>query len=329
MAKNWWVGVPVLITGGLGMIGSTIAKKLVELGAQVTVLDAMLPLYGGNLFNLHPYSDKINICVADIRDEAAVNFLVRDKEVIFNLAAQVSYTDSVTDPLLDLDINCRGHLTLLESCRNQELKPRVVFSSSRMVYGRTLKCTVDENHRTDPLMPYAVHKLAGEKYHFMYYQNNGIPCVIARIANPYGPGQQMKHSKYGIVNWFIKMAMENQTIKIFGAGNQKRDYVFVSDIADALISLATAQNIEGKIFNVGSGEGVAFKEMAKTVVETVGRGQIEFVPWPSNYENIETGDYVSDITKISSYSEWVPKVALGEGVQMTYEFYKENKMHYW
>lgn len=324
-----WQNVPVLITGGLGMIGSTIAIKLVQEGARIAVLDSLHPLYGGNLFNLEPHLEHIGVCVADIRDEAAVRHIVRGKEVIFNLAAQVSYTLSVTDPMLDLDVNCRGNLVLLEACRQQNLRPRVMFSSTRMVYGRTLSCPVSETHRTDPLMPYAVHKLAAEKYHLMYSENYGIPCVIARIANPYGPRQQMKHSQYGIVNWFIRLAMEGGTIKIFGEGKQRRDYVYVDDVADALIALATADGVDGEIFNIGSGQGTAFENMAQLVVETVRNGSLERVPWPANYANIETGDYVSDLTKIRGYTGWAPKRNLTEGVRETYEYYAQHRSHYW
>lgn len=322
-------GSSVLITGGLGMIGSTIALKLVQQGAKVTILDALLPLYGGSEFNIEKYRDQLEVVIADIRDVDTVYRIVQDKDIIFSLAAQVSYTDSVTDPLLDLDINCRGHCILLEACHQQDLKPRLVFSSSRMVYGRTLTCPVNENHRTDPLMPYAVNKLAGEKYYLMNYINYGIPCVIARIANPYGPRQQMKHSKYGIVNWFIRSAMEGRTIKIFGNGRQKRDYVYVDDIADALITLAMVDGVEGEIFNIGSGRGIAFEDMARLVLETVGKGQIEKVIWPSNYANIETGDYVSDLSKMFTYSGWTPKVSFREGLDSTYAYYLEYRDKYW
>ena len=322
-------GISVLITGGLGMIGSTVALKLLEQGARVSILDALLPLYGGNLFNLGDQTRDVELCIADIRDAAAVRHMVLDKDVIFNLAAQVSYTDSMTDPLLDLSINCRGHLILLEACRQQNLKPYILFTSSRMVYGRTLTCPVDENHPMDPLMPYAVHKLAGEKYHLMYFRNYGIPCAIARIANPYGPRQQMKHGKYGIVNWFIRLAMEGQTIKIFGDGKQKRDYVYVEDVADALIALAATDGVDGEIYNVGSGEGTAFEDMARLVVEAVGNGRIETVPWPANYANIETGDYVSDLTKIRSHTGWEPKASFREGLSKTDTYYRQYRSKYW
>lgn len=324
-----WEGLSVLITGGLGMIGSTIARKLVQMGASVTIIDAMYPLYGGNLFNLEPYAHHVTVHVADIRDESAVRYLVRDKTFIFNLAAQVSYTDSVIDPYLDLDINCRGHLVLLEACRQQNLKPKIVFSSSRMVYGKTLVCPVDENHRTEPLMPYAIHKLAGEKYHMMYCNNFDIPCSIARIANPYGPRQQMKHSKYGIVNWFMRQAIEGNPIRIFGDGIQKRDYIYVDDIADALIALAESSETTGQTFNVGSGIGTTFSEMVRSIIDVVGNGSLEYIPWPENYASVETGDYISDLTKIRSKTGWAPQISFVDGIRQTFVYYSQYRMQYW
>jgi len=322
-------GTSVLITGGLGMIGSTVAIKLVQQGAKVVILDALLPLYGGNEFNIESCRHQVELCIADIRDEAAVRHIVRGKDVIFNLAAQVSYTDSVTDPLLDLDINCRGHLTLLEACRQQNLTPRIVFASSRMVYGRTLTCPVNEGHRTDPLLPYAVHKLTGEKYHLMYYRNYGIRCLVARIANPYGPRQQMKHSRYGIVNWFLRQAIEGNVVRVFGDGRQQRDYIYVDDIAEALIALAATDDTAGEVFNVGSGTATAFIDMVHLVIKAVGDGQVECVPWPADYANVETGDYVSDITKIESVTGWSPRIGLKQGIERTYAYYSRYKEHYW
>ena len=311
------------------MIGSTVALKLLNQGHEVTVLDALLPLYGGNFFNLEPRRRDIELLIADIRDEAAVRYAVQGKDVIFNLAAQVSYVDSMADPLLDLDINCRGQLTILEACRRQELRPMIVFASSRMVYGAIESCPVSEEHPTVPLMPYAIHKLTGEKYHLMYYRDYGVPGTIARVANPYGPRQQMKHSKYGMVNWFIRLAIEDQTIRVFGDGQQLRDYIYVDDIADALIAMAVSDKARGQVYNVGSGVGTPFIEMAKLIALTVGKGRVENIVWPPDYLNIETGDYVSDISRIRRDTGWYPKTKLEEGIRLTYEFYSANRHHYW
>ena len=324
-----WLNKSVLITGGLGMLGSTIATKLVKLGANVTVLDVLLPGHGGNKFNVKEISDNIEIVIGDIRDKDLVDKVVDKKDIIFNLAAQVNYTESVNNPYLDLDINCNGHLNILESCRKSKVKPLVIFSSSRMVYGRTKDIIIDEFHEINPLMPYAIHKLTGEKYHLMYWKDFEVPCVIVRIANPYGPRQQMEHSGYGILNWFIKLAMSHNEIQIFGKGEQIRDYVYGEDISQAMIKLAEKDNLYGNIFNLGSGEGTSFKEMVNTIVDVVGRGSIKYVDWPQNYSNIETGDYISNIEKLKSYIDWTPKYDLRTGITKTFEYYLEHRNYYW
>lgn len=325
--KTKYKGKKVLITGGLGLIGSTIANKLVALGAKVTILDAMLPLYGGNFYNIKDIRNKVQVHVADIRDEGAVNYAVRNKDIIFNLAGQVSYVDSNLDPLLDLDINCRGHITTLEAIRKYNPKAVVVFAGSRMQYGKLEYNPVDENHPMNPLSIYGVHKLTGEKYYTAYNRHHKIKTICFRIANPYGPRSQMKHSKYSMINWFIRMAMENQVIKVFGEGLQIRDYIYVDDIADGMIIAAVSKKAYGEIFNIGSGRPTRFIDMVKTVIDTVGSGSYEYVPWPENYEKVETGGYVADITKLKKLG-WKPKIDIKTGIKKTYEYYKKNKRYY-
>jgi len=242
----------VLVTGGAGMIGSTLAHCAKYLGAEVRVIDAMLPLYGGNLQNLAGIANEIEFVQGDIRDPDLMEQLVADMDYIFDLAAQVSYTHSNLDPLLDLDINCRGHLIVLEACRKNNPKAKIVFSSSRFVYGSTLCSPVDENHPTNCKSIYGIHKLAGEKYFQFYQEAFGLDTVCVRIANPYGPRQQMKHNGYGIVNWFIKLALEGKPLTIYGDGRQIRDYVYVEDIAHALLEVVLAPDTAGRIFNLGS-----------------------------------------------------------------------------
>ncbi len=327
--KNAYSGKRVLITGGLGLIGSTIANKLVSYGAKVTILDAMLPLYGGNMYNVKEIRNKIQVHVADIRDEGAINYAVRNKDIIFNLAGQVSYVDSQTDPLLDLDINCRGHIIVLEAIRKFNPDAKVLFSGSRMQFGKLDYNPVDEKHPQDPLSIYGVHKLTGEKYYIAYNRHYGIKTVCFRIANPYGPRSQVKHSKYSMVNWFIRMAMEGKTIKVFGDGEQTRDYIYVEDIADGFILAGVNKKADGERFNIGSGVPTKFIDMVNTVVKTVGKGNFEKVPWPKNYENVETGGYVTDITKMKEVLSWKPKVGMKEGIKKTYDYYKKNWKYYW
>jgi UDP-glucose 4-epimerase len=328
--KDKYKGKKILITGGLGLIGSNIAVRLVEMDAEVTILDAMLPLYGGNMFNIYEVRDKLSVNIADIRDESALNFLVRDKDIIFNLAAQVSYTDSQSDPLLDLDINCRGHLLLLEACRVINPGVKIIFSGSRLEYGEiTAKEKVREDHALKPKSFYGIHKVVGEFYHLMYCKLHSIRTVAFRIANPYGIRHHMKHSKYGIVNFFIKKAMENETIEIFGEGSQLRDYVYVEDIVNAMLAAGVTSGSDGEVFNLGSGRSVPFVEMAQTVVDVVGRGNIKKVPWPENYRIIEGGDFDCDITKAESILEWKPVYTLRSGIERTVHYYEKYSKYYW
>jgi UDP-glucose 4-epimerase len=322
-------GARVLITGGAGMIGSTIAHLAVKSGARVTILDAMLPAYGGNLFNLEGIFEDIKFVQGDIRDGSLVKSLVADMDLIFSLAGQVSYVDSNTDPLLDLDINCKGHLQVLEACREAKSKARLVFASSRFVYGRIDYNPVDENHPFNCLSIYGIHKLAGEKYYRFYQEAYGLDTVSVRIANPYGPRQQMKHSKYGILNWFIRLALEGKPLTIYGEGRQGRDYIFVEDLAEAMLGLAQAPEVSGEVYNLGSATSTPFIEMARLVADAVPGTQVQQVEWPADRYFVETGDYLSDIGKISGAMGWQPRTSLKGGISRTVAYYSKYRKKYW
>jgi len=319
----------VLITGGLGMIGSTIASKLVGYGAEVTIVDAMIKPFGGNFFNIENIKEKVKLNIADIRDKEAMKVLVQNKDIIFNLAGQVSHNDSLLDPFLDTDINYIGHLIVLDAVKNFNPEAKVLYSGSRLQFGKIEQNPVSEDHPLNPLTPYAVNKTAAENLYLYYHRAFKIPVVIFRIANPYGPKCQMKHSKYSIVNWFIRNAFDDKEIVVFGNGEQIRDYIFVDDLADVFISAALNDRSSGEIFNVGSGVGTKFKDMVDSIVSIVGRGKIKNVPWPNDYQNVETGDYITDISKIKKLLKWSPKFDLKVGILNTVEFYKNFKENYW
>jgi nucleoside-diphosphate-sugar epimerase len=319
----------ILITGGLGMIGSTLTKKLVNLGAEVTLVDPLIKPFGGNLFNIKGIEESVNVNISDIRDKESIKILVQDKDIVFNLAGQVSHNDSLKDPYLDAEINYIGHLNVLEAVKNHNPSAKVLFSGSRLQFGKILNNPVSEDHPLKPLTPYALNKTAAENLYLYYHRVFGIPVVLFRIANPYGPRCQMQHSKYAIINWFIRNAMEDKEIVIFGDGDQIRDYIYVDDLADAFILASVNDEITGDVFNVGSGTGTEFKEMVRLVVDRVGKGSIKHVPWPSNYLNVETGDYITDINKIKQILNWKPEVDLEEGINKTYNYYKKFKKYYW
>jgi len=311
------------------MLGSTLAHLAAEQGARVRIIDAMLPLYGGNPFNLEPIAGEIDFIEGDIRDPGVMKEGVRDVDYVFDLAAQVSYVHSNRDPLLDLDINCRGHLIVLEACRQYSPKTKVIFSSSRFVYGSTQYNPVDENHPTNCTSIYGIHKLNVEKYFGFYQAAHNLDTVCVRIANPYGPRQQMKHNAYGIVNWFVRLAMDGKPLTIYGDGKQIRDYIFADDVAKGLLAVALSGETAGKVYNLGSGVGTPFREMVRKIADCIPNTEIREVPWPADRYFVETGDYISDLAKIHATTGWAPEVDFDQGIERTVAFYRENKHQYW
>jgi UDP-glucose 4-epimerase len=319
----------VLVTGGLGFLGSSVANRLAAMNAKVTILDSLHPLYGGNRFNLDPaVAGSIDVVIGDVRDQPLVERLVSESEIIYHFAAQVSYIDSGDMPLDDLAINQTASLNLLEACRNSNSNAKVLFASSRLVLGETKLPAITESHPTDPLSMYAVHKLAVEKYCYLYYKNYGIATTVLRITNPYGPRQQIKHNKYSMVGWFIRLAMEDKEIPIFGDGNQRRNYIYIDDIVEAFIRCGASTETNGQLYFVGSQSSDEFRSMAEFVVASVGKGKIRYVPWPANYERVETGDVRIDTSKLTAAIQWHPEFTLSEGISRTYEYYAQHWKHY-
>jgi UDP-glucose 4-epimerase len=318
----------ILITGGLGFIGSNLAHSLVGIGAKVFIIDNLNPLYGGNKYNIKDIEKDVVVMIDDIRNNETLLPVIKDVDIIFHLAAQVSYIDSLNFPFEDLDLSARATLNILELCRKYNSKAKIIFTSSRMVLGKVEEKAVTELSPTNPLSLYGIHKLTSEKYLRMYYKDFGIQSVILRLSNPYGPRQQIKHSKYSLVGWFVRQAMEGKTIDIFGDGEQLRDYIYSIDITNALLLCGSTPSMAGEIFNLGSGRSVAFREMVEKVIQVVGNGAYRIIPWPENYEKIETGDITFDISKLQSYTGWQPAYTLEEGIRGTYRYYSEHLKEY-
>lgn len=323
-----FAGKHVLITGGLGFIGSNLAHALVGMGAQVTILDALLEPYGGNMFNLAGIEDEVRLVNGNILDQELVENVVKNVDFIFHLAGQVGYVDAKSKPFVDLDYNGKGNLIMLEAVRSAAPQAKILFSSSRLVYGKILNLPVSEEHPTNPLSLYGIHKLLGEKYYGYYAHEYGIRGVSVRIPNPYGPRQQMKHGKYSIVGWFVRQALDNNTIEIFGDGMQERDYIFIDDIVDALLRIIL-KGTAGEAYNIGSHERIKFIDMVDKIIAQAHGGRKKLVPWPADYEKNETGDYVADIRKVTHATQWRPHVSFAEGIQQTIDYYRQNKSHYW
>lgn len=317
----------ILITGGLGFIGSNLATKLSILGHDIVIVDNLNPLYGGNKYNLHEANNKnIELIIGDVKDKELMLKLTKDVDIIFHFAAQVSYIDSLNMVYDDVDTNVLSTLNILESIKNMDKKPIVVFSSSRLVYGK-INGLIDENYPTNPISIYGINKLTSERYIQTYHKNFGIPYIILRLTNPYGMKQQMKHSKYSIIGWFIRQAMENKTITVFGDGTQKRDYIYIDDVIDSILLLISKEEYKNKIYNVGSNISIEFREMIEKIIKITGRGKMIFTNWPEDYENIESGTIDIDISKLFSIG-WKPKNDLSLGISKTLEFYKSNKNYY-
>jgi nucleoside-diphosphate-sugar epimerase len=321
-------GKNVVITGGLGFLGSNLARRAIELGANVTLIDTLNPLYGGNYYNIKGIEHKVTLIINDTRNIEIVEPFIKKADIIYHFAAQVSYIDSLNMPNEDYNLNAQSTLIILELCRKHNPKAKILFASSRMVLGKVEGNMMTEDAIPNPLSLYGIHKLTSEKYLGMYYKDFGIPYVVLRITNPYGIRQQIKHSKYSLVGWFIRQAMENKEISIFGTGTQLRDYIYSEDIVNAFLMCAVCEDAIGQIVNIGSGVSTQFKDMVETVVKVVGKGSVKYTPWPKEYEKIETGDIKTDISKLKSLTGWNPENSIEQGIQKTYEYYKQYKQFY-
>jgi len=319
----------VLITGGLGFIGSNLAMELVRLGSRVTIVDNMLPRQGGNLFNIREIEDRVRVNFSDVRNELSMNHLVKGKDYIFHLAGQVNHVDSMRNPLQDLDINCRGTLVLLEALKSQNRAARLIFAGTRGEYGSSVKLPVDEDHPTNPKGIYAVTNLTAEKMVLVYDDVFGIRGTSLRITNTYGPRHQMAHDEYGVFNWFIRKALDDDVIPVFGDGRILRDFLYVEDLVECFLLVARTDAAYGEVFNVGSGVPVSFFDLAKTIVGVVGSGHVDFAEFTQERKEVEPGDYYADISKIKGVTGWEPRTPLDEGIRKTAEFYRSHRKEYW
>jgi UDP-glucose 4-epimerase len=326
--REFYRGRAVMITGGLGFIGSNLARQLVAAGADVLLVDSLIPHFGGNLFNIDGIADRVRVNVADIRQQSTMNYLVRDRDVIFNLAGQVSHIDSMRDPYTDLEINCRSQLTVLEACRNHNPRVKVVFAGTRQVYGRPKSLPVDETHLVEPTDVNGINKAAGEYYHLVYNNVFGVRACSLRLTNVYGPRQLIKHNRQGFIGWFIRLAVENQTIQIYGDGSQLRDFVYVDDAADAFLRAGASDACNGEVFNVGGDRPISHRELTTLLVDRAGSGAVRYVEWPAEQKAIDIGSFYADSTKFTRITGWTPTVSLGDGLARTVAFYREHLHHY-
>ena len=328
--RTFYHGRKVLVTGGLGCLGSSLTRELVQAGAEVTVIDSCHPMFGANEHNLEGVRDQVDVNVCDIRDEDAMNHLIKGKDLLFHIGMQTSHVDSMTDPFWDIDVNCRGNMVVYEAVRHHNPGCYVIYAGTRGQYGVLDTTPVDEKHRMQPTDVYGVNKVAAEGYGFVYHRAYQMPFCSLRVNNCYGPRHQMRHAKYGILNWFIRLAMDGQTIKLYGDGSQKRDYNYVDDAIEAfLLAGANQDKCSGEAFNLGSGRARTLREATEMILEAAGTGSLELVKWPADRKAIETGDYFADFGKFTAATGWQPRVEMEDGLAQTVEFYKAHKQFYW
>ena len=321
-----WAGRKVLITGGLGFIGSTLARRLVELGADVLIVDSLIPAYGGNWFNLDGIRDRLTVNLSDLRDRHVLPHLVRGQEVIFNLVGQTSHLDSMTDPLTDLAINTEAQLHLLEACRKTAPDTRIVFASTRQIYGAPSYLPVDEKHPLVPPDVNGINKLAGEFYHLLYHRVHGLRACSLRLTNTYGPRMRIKDARQTFLGIWIRLVLQGKPFEVWG-GEQLRDFTYIDDAVEAFLAAVTPAT-EGRTFNIGGFPPMSLSQLADTLIAANGGGTSVIKPFPSERKKIDIGDYHADDSAFRTATGWQPRVNMTEGLRRTLQWFRPNLAHY-
>lgn len=326
---NAFDGRRVLITGGLGFIGSNLARRLLVYGAKLTLVDSLIPEYGGNLFNVADIQERVCVNISDVRDAHSMKYLVQGQDFLFNLAGQTSHTDSMVDPATDLEINARAQLSILEACRRYNPAVKLVFASTRQIYGKPQYLPVDERHPLAPVDVNGINKMAGEWYHLVYNNVHGIRAAVLRLTNTYGPRMRVCDARQTFLGIWIRRLIEGQSLLVFGDGRQVRDFNYVEDVVDALLMAAALDDANGRIFNLGADDPITLQDTAALMVRLFGSGRYEIVPFPEDRKAIDIGDYYGDYRQIRSRLGWCPATDLESGLAKTLTFYRENHGHYW
>ncbi|HEX4999343.1 MAG TPA: NAD-dependent epimerase/dehydratase family protein [Terriglobia bacterium] len=320
-------GRNALITGGLGFIGSNLARRLVDSGANVTLVDSLIPEYGGNLFNIAGLEDRLRVNISDVRDAYSMRYLVQGQDYVFNLAGQTSHMDSMSDPYTDLEINCRAQLSILEACRKYNRDVKVIFASTRQLYGRPDYLPVDEKHPIRPADVNGVNKMSGEWFHILYNNVYGIRACALRLTNTIGPRMRVKDARQTFIGVWIRLLLEDSSFEVWG-GEQLRDFTFVDDAVDAFLLAAASEQSNGQIFNLGGNCVLSLKQTADLLVEAVGAGRYTVKPYPEDRKAIDIGDYYADYQHIQARLGWEPTTPLEDAVRITIEFYRKNLKRY-
>ncbi|MBF0213582.1 MAG: NAD-dependent epimerase/dehydratase family protein [Magnetococcales bacterium] len=318
----------VLITGGLGLIGSNLAHRLVELGARVTLLDGLLPGHGGNLWNIRAIKPALTLHLGDMRDQATLETCIPGQDLVFNLAGQGGHLDSMLDPLTDLELNVRAHLELLESCRRLNPAVRLVFSSTRQVHGIPRYLPLNESHPIQPIDINGIHKATGEYYHRLYHSAYGMPVTILRLTNTYGAGMRIVDARQSFLGYWVRLLLEGKPLPIFGDGRQVRDFNHVDDCVEALLRAGSNPLAIGKIYLLGGCEVVSLLDLASSMARLVPGGGYALVPFPVENKKIDIGSCCNDFGNIKSDLDWEPCITLANGLRRTVDYYAEHFAHY-
>jgi len=318
----------ILITGGLGFIGSNLTRRLIEYGNTITVVDSLIPVYGGNLRNVHDIQEKISLNLSDVRDVATINDLIKGHDYLFNLAGQTSHLDSMHDPITDLDINAKAQLSILEACRKYNPDISIVFASTRQIYGKPNYLPVDEKHPRHPVDVNGINKIAGEQYHILYHEVYGISSSVLRLTNTYGPRMRIKDARQTFLGIWIRNLLEGKPIQVFGDGKQRRDYNYVEDVLDALLIAATEKNAVGKVYNLGASDPLSLEDTAKIMCQSIEDSDYQMIPFPEDRKAIDVGDFICDYSAFRDQFGWEPKVSFEDGIQRSLEYFREEIEHY-
>lgn len=318
----------VIISGGLGFIGSNMAIRLVSYGAVVTLVDSLIPEYGGNWWNIEPVKNQVKINISDVRDEYSIRNLIQGQDYFFNLAGQTSHLDSMQNPFTDLEINSKAQLSILEACRKYNPTIKIVFASTRQLYGKPQYLPVDEKHPLYPVDVNGINKLSGECYHIVYNHVYNIKTAVLRLTNTYGPRMRIKDARQTFLGIWIRNLIENKPITIYGNGSQIRDYNYIDDVVDAFLLVAASDLWNGSIFNLGHNEPISLKTTAEIMIEENHGGSYHFKDFPGDLIKIDIGDFYSDYGKINALLGWTPKVSIREGIRQTLEYYLNNYTYY-
>ena len=322
-----FAGAKVMITGGPGFIGSTLALRLVELGAEVLIVDSLVPDYGGNLANIRGFDHRLRVNIADLRDRHALRVLIPGQDIIFNLAGQIGHLDSMTDPFTDLDINVVAQLGLLETCRVFNPAARIIYASTRQIYGRPDRLPVAETHPLRPVDVNGINKMAGEAYHTLYHQVYGLPTVSLRLTNTYGPRMRIRDARQTFLGIWLRCVLEGGCFELW-EGDQCRDLTFVDDVVDAFLAAAAMPAAIGHVFNLGGPPPVTLTELAELLVALAGTGRFEHKPFPDERKRIDIGDYFADDRRFREATGWAPRVDLRAGLSRSIDYYRAHLAAY-